>query len=240
VSPSGDRVGDVNELSLRVVVADGASESMLAGKWARWLTVNFGATGAATRSKPGFLAAYRAATEQWAFEVERYVEERDQRGTPIQWYEEPGLAKGAFSTVIVLDVSRDDEGQGSWRAAALGDSCVFHVRGDAVRLSFPLEDAAAFSNQPPLLPSRAADEELVRRNISLRRADWRPGDTFYVVTDALAAWFLRASAADQRPWEPLRDLDTADAPDFSTWVGLKRDEGELRDDDTTLVRIDLY
>jgi hypothetical protein len=240
VSPIEGSDGDVSGRSLRVVVADGASESLLAGKWARWLAAKFGSTATATRSKPGFLTAYRAATELWAAEVERYVEEREQRGAPIQWYEEPGLAKGAFSTVIVLDVSRGTKGHGLWRAAALGDSCVFHVREETVRSSFPLCDAEAFSNQPPLLPSRAADDETVCRHVSLRRADWQTEDSLYVMTDALAAWFLRATAVGERPWESLRDLETADGLEFSTWVALKRDQGELRDDDTTLVRIDLY
>jgi len=241
VCPIEGSNADVSGRSLRVVVADGASESLLAGKWARWLAEKFCSTAAATRSKQGFLAAYRAAAEQWAAEVEWYVQEREQRGAPIQWYEEPGLAKGAFSTVIVLNVSRGTDGHGLWSAAALGDSCVFHVRDEAVRISFPLCDAEAFSNQPPLLPSRAADDEIVSRHVSLRRrADWQTEDSLYVMTDALAVWFLRATALGERPWESLRDLGTEDGSDFSTWVALKRDQGELRDDDTTLVRIDLY
>jgi hypothetical protein len=237
VSPHGVSFGDVSERSLRVVVADGASESLLAGKWARWLSANFGATTVAARSRLGFLRAYQVAAEGWSAEVERYVEEREQRGVPIQWFEESGLARGAFSTVIALDVTR----AGPWRATALGDSCVFQVRDERVYFSFPLDDVDDFSNHPRLLPSRAADPETVRRNVDICRGDWEPGDSFYVVTDALAAWFLRANSAAERPWEPLRDLGAADFDlDFSSWVDLQRDQGVLRDDDTTLVRIDLY
>jgi hypothetical protein len=237
VSPNGNGAGDVTERSLRIVVADGASESLLAGKWARSLSATFGTTPVAVRSRPGFLSAYQTAVAEWPIEVARYIDEREQRGVPIQWFEESGLSKGAFSTIIALDVART----GPWRATALGDSCVFQVRDERVLFSFPLHDLDDFSNHPPLLPSRAADVEIVRRNVAICRGDWVPGDSFYVVTDALAAWFLRANSETKRPWEPLRDLGTEDFElDFSSWVDLQRDQGALRDDDTTLVRIDLY
>jgi hypothetical protein len=237
VSPNGDRAGDVAELFLRIVVADGASESLLAGPWARWLTAHFGSTPTAARWTPGFLSAYRSATEGWGAEIDRYVEERERRGAPIAWYEEPGLAKGAFSTVLSVEMFR----RGSWRASALGDSCVFQVRNEYVLRSFPLHSADAFSNYPPLLPSCAAADDTVRRNVTVCGGDWERGDAFYVMTDALAAWFLRANDAGERPWEALRDLGTPDLDlNFSSWVNSKRDEGTLHNDDTTLVRVDIY
>jgi hypothetical protein len=241
VSPTGDRTGEVDEPSLRIIVADGASESLLAAKWARRLTDSFGAATTPTTSLKGFLKAYRSATEGWVGDVQRYVQEREQRGFPIQWYEEPGLAKGAFSTVIAVEVTWTSESHGSWRAAALGDSCAFHVRDECLRRSFPLDDPEAFSNQPPLLASRPVEDEIIRRNVCLYRAGCETGDSFYVMTDALAAWFLRTSSAGGRPWGRLRDMGEPDLElDFSAWVERKRDEGGLRNDDTTLVRLDIY
>lgn len=241
VSPTGDRIGDISERSLRIVVADGASESLLAGKWARLLTSTFGTTSEATRSRPGFLGAYKAAVEQWESELDQYINERERRGAPIQWFEEPGLAKGAFSTVVALDVTRPSAEKRGWRATALGDSCVFQVREDRIQSSFPVTELSEFSNRPALLPSRpVVDDEVLLRNVNTSRGDWEPGDTFYVATDALAAWFLKSSCDGQRPWDPLRDLGTVDGMEFSAWVDMQRDLGELHDDDTTLVRVDLY
>jgi hypothetical protein len=103
-----------------------------------------------------------------------------------------------------------------------------------------MSDVAAFSYQPPLLASRGADDDALRRHISMKANDWERGDSFYLATDALAAWFLRAIEAEGRPWEPLRDLDTLDAElDFAEWVDEQRDLGEMHNDDTTLVRIDM-
>jgi hypothetical protein len=238
VSPSGDREGEVVERALRVVVADGASESLLAGRWARWLTDAFGSTRKATTLRPGFLRAYRNATEGWGAEIDRYVEERDRQGKPIAWYEEPGLVKGAFSTVLSVELARTSDLGGWWRAAAVGDSCVFQVRNECVLRSFPLDNADAFSNYPPLLPSCAAADDTVLRNVAVLRGLWEPGDDFYIMTDALAVWFLRANSYRYRPWDPIRDLQTP--LHFSSWVNCKRDEGELRNDDTTLVRVDIF
>jgi hypothetical protein len=60
------------------------------------------------------------------------------------------------------------------------------------------------------------------------------------MTDALAAWFLRLNESGGRPWEALRDMDTVDAElGFEDWVEEQRDRGQLNNDDTTLVRIDM-
>jgi Protein phosphatase 2C len=241
VGPDGIGAGEVSERSLRVVVADGASESLRARKWARLLTTTFGVESRAVSSRSGFVSTYRAATDDWVAEAERYVAERQERGTPIQWYEEPGLAKGAFSTLLALEISRPTGERRRWKAAALGDSCLFLVRDEQLSISFPIDDVGQFSSRPALLPSRPAADELVLRNMSHHVSEWVPGDSFYLATDALAAWFLQANSKGWRPWEALRDLGTSDFDmEFDDWVDLKRSQGELRDDDTTLVRLDLF
>jgi hypothetical protein len=101
-----------------------------------------------------------------------------------------------------------------------------------------MSDAAEFSYQPPLLPSRIVEDDVVRRNVCLGAQNWEPEDKFYIVTDALAAWFLRNWDAGGQPWVPLRDFDV-DA-DFANWVDQQRDLNEIHNDDTTLVRIDTW
>jgi hypothetical protein len=242
VGPDGSGSGDVTTPSLRIVVADGASESLLAGKWAHSLTSTFGAARRSpVVSKDGFYAAYRTATDSWVADTERYVAEREERGAPIQWYEEPGLARGAFSTLIALQVSQDAKNGRPWKAAAIGDSCLFLVRDERPVRCFPIDDVAEFSSSPALLPSRPAADEAVFRNLKGCRGEWMPGDSLYVATDALAAWFLGTSGRGDHPWETLRDLETDDfGLAFQDWVDDQRDRRELRDDDTTLVRLDLY
>jgi hypothetical protein len=68
------------------------------------------------------------------------------------------------------------------------------------------------------------------------RGDWRPGDRFLLMTDALAHWFLRRHEAAQQPWH---DLARAAGAAFADWVEDCRERDGLRNDDVTLVTIDL-
>src|SRR5690348_3151374 len=78
VGPDGNSSGDIQERSLTAAVADGASESLLAGRWARRLVEVFGSVRNATRTRAGFVAAYRAAVDDWEREVLRYTTEREE------------------------------------------------------------------------------------------------------------------------------------------------------------------
>ena len=240
VGPDGSGSGEANCQSLRVAVADGASESLLAGRWARRLVKVFGSE-RTTQTRSAFVVAYQSAVGGWDDEVAQYTKDREERSAPIQWYEEPGLAKGAHATLIAAEF-RDGRGgrAPTWSACAVGDSCLFQVRNELLYASFPLTEASAFTYQPPLLPSRGIEDAVLRRNVSRKAGDWERGDSFYIVTDALAAWFLSVIESGGRPWEPLRDLDTLDAElDFAEWVEKQRSIGQMANDDTTLVRIDM-
>lgn len=240
VGPNGDGSGELKAPSLTMAIADGASESLLAGRWARRLVEVFG-TNKPTRTRPAFAAAYRTAVSGWDDEVAEYVKGREERGHPIQWYEEPGLAKGAHATILAAEFRDGHRGRVPvWSASALGDSCLFQVRDELLYASFPMSDAQSFTYQPSLLGSRGVDESVLRRHVKVTTRDWERGDSFYLMTDALAAWFLRLNESGSRPWEPLRDMDTVDAElDFEDWVEERRDREQINNDDTTLIRIDM-
>lgn len=206
----------------RVVVADGASESLLAGRWAGLLTDVFAAAPDSVCTEPGrFAAAASEAAGAWADVVAGYVAEREERGKPLRWYERPGLARGAFATLLAVAV--DDAG---WRAAAVGDTCLFHVRDGVLLTAFPLDDPEAFGTAPPLLGSRDLDPALVAERVCLASGELGPGDVLYACTDALAAWVL----AQDAPWETL---DTAGL----TWLDAERAAERMANDDVTLVRV---
>jgi hypothetical protein len=232
-SPTGERCGRY----IRLAVSDGASESMLASRWARHLAECFG------RSRASRTRTLANAIHSWDEIVRDYTMERDRRGSPIQWYEEPGLARGAFATLLVAELRRlaDVEHHGTWQAIAIGDSCIFQVRDERLLASFPVSEPDAFGYSPPLVPSKPTDPKTVIRRMVRHRGDWQSGDSFYVATDALAAWFLGSAHAGERPWEILRDLGTdAGPPSFEEWVVERRAAGAMHNDDVTLVRIDIW
>lgn len=241
IAPDDTISGNWTGRRLRIAVADGASESMLAGRWAANLTRAYGKARSAWSRPTGFVATYAAAADSWAGTLAQYVAERERRGAPITWYEEPGFAKGAHSTILVFEI-RDPGGQRlpSWRAAAIGDSCVMQVRDDKLHLAFPLESADAFSSQPPLLATRRPDNDVLARHFEGCTGEWERGDSFYLATDALACWFLREVADGRAPWAALGDLDQdSGGVEFVEWVERRRDDGDLANDDTTLIRLDM-
>jgi hypothetical protein len=98
--------------SLFAAVSDGASESLLAGAWARQLVQGAVASMAAADDERGdgqddrpvsFVENLLARTVgQWDDYISEYHAERAARGRPIAWYEQPGLDKGAFTTLIAV------------------------------------------------------------------------------------------------------------------------------------------
>ena len=201
----------------RFAVADGASESSFAAAWARLLAEGFVAARRPWRDL-NWLGPLR---QRWAQEVD---------GLELPWYAEMKREEGAFATLLGV-VFRP----GRWRALAVGDSCLFRTRGGRLRKAFPLTASADFGNQPRLLGSRG--------RVSLTehaRGRWRPGDHFLLMTDALAQWFLRRSEQGERPAAEIAELlRGGDRPAaFADWIERKREQ-DLRNDDVTLVVIDL-
>ncbi|HEV7933170.1 MAG TPA: hypothetical protein VGP70_12800 [Actinomadura sp.] len=235
--------GEVSGDGLRVAVADGASESLLAGHWARLLSGEFMDSKVSTVSEPQqFAATFISAASRWDATVARYVTERAARGKPIKWYEQPGLDRGAYATLIATYFSDTlmDARAVAWHAAALGDSCLFQVRDDQLTTMFPMTASVDFGTNPDLLCSRGQDEGLVAERVRFTSGTCEEGDSFFVCTDALAAWFLNRCEVGERPWIELTDLGSTEMPTFAEWVAAQRSAGLMRNDDVTLVRVDIW
>jgi len=223
-----------------VAVADGASESLLARPWARLLVDS---TVEAVRAKPevlhseaGFARVVLGAVDDWDVWLADYVAERERDDRPIKWYEQPGLERGAYATLLAFHLTD----VGLWHAAALGDSCLFQVRADSLLRAFPVETAVALGTSPALLNSRNRDDGLIASNAGVAGGDYEEGDQFFLGTDALAHWFLTEVEQDDCPWEVLRDLSAAGSvEDFAKWVAVERAGGRMKNDDVTLVHVDL-
>ena len=244
---SGDWVG--------VAVADGATESSLARLWAAMMVEEFAVTSGAVHDAYLFADTALALSSRWPAVVKSYIAERENAARPLRWYERPGLEKGAFATLLALQVNIDGQlvgGAGTqpdligpgfrrviggWTSAALGDTCLFHVRGGQLQVAFPLSESAHFDTSPALLGSFDADPEAIVDHVRFAEGTVAEGDDFFVCTDALAAWFLARAEQGGRPWETLRDLTEIG---FAEWVSEARQTGGLRNDDVTLVHMDVW
>lgn len=131
---------------------------------------------------------------------------------------------------------------GTWRSYAAGDCCLFHLRGDRLLGSFPVEDPEDFGSRPVLLSSNVARNASALASAASAWGDWAAGDVFYLMSDALACWFLTEHRSGALPWQEARDLGGgaggAEA-EFGDWISRLRTERGLRNDDVTLLRITL-
>ncbi len=218
---------------VRFTVADGASESVLSGPWARVLVKVFCREGWGPVTDEGVCpeGALDRAYGSWQFWKEGYLRARSRRGKPVLWYEEPGLKAGAFSTLAGLEI---DGERGLFTALAMGDSCLFHVRENELILSFPLKDSLSFGASPPLLCSKPG-----RVKFEASRGDAKPGDLFFLMTDALSAWFIKQAEEGGEPWAVLTALDDPGGSSFRRLVQALCEGKKMRNDDSTLTIVEV-
>ena len=217
--------------SCRFAVADGATEASYSGIWAKQL-VRYYCKDSSNAPFDG--DSFRRLQQRW-FTIARR--------RPLPWYAEQKVRLGAFAAILGLtlhDGAYLEGSGGNWQAVAIGDSCLVQVRGEEVLARFPLPDSAAFSNRPYLLSSNPAHNSRVVGYLHKMEGTWQPGDAFYLMTDALAYWFMRESEEGRTPWRILRDFDTRDeVKPFREWVESLRAQGAMRNDDVTLLRVDI-
>ena len=223
--------GESRALPWRGAVADGATETTFSRLWARMLVRAFGRR----RLDDATLAAELPPVQQrWL----RLVTRR-----PLPWYAEQKIEAGAHAAFLGLEIFGMPEscpaGAGTWRAWALGDACVVQVTAGGWELAaaFPLVCSDEFGSRPHLLSSRTPHNEQTLTRVTRHEGTWRVGDVFYLLTDALAAWFLRETEQKRHPCKIL-DAHLGSATDFAQWTDEQRRSGALRNDDVTIVRIE--
>jgi hypothetical protein len=206
----------------RFAVADGASESSFARRWAELLVGAYvaGEVGAAALAE-----SLRGPQARWWAEG---------RARPQPWYVAAKVNAGAFAALAGLTLDAD----GGWHALAVGDCCVFHVRDDALLRAFPIASAAEFDNRPLLLSSNVERNERLGPCVPLACGSWQPGDTFLLMSDALAAAFLSAVVDEGRPVSAALPFGRRQRS-FAAWVRRQRAAARLRNDDVSLLRIHL-
>ena len=231
---SGEASGEFDGPWLAAAVADGASEALLARQWANELVSQFTDAAPAEDLAEGIIAA----ASRWDAIEANYVQLREEQGAPIAWYEDHGLEKGSYATIIGARLLAGATGEdGPLLAWALGDACLFHIRADTLIAAFPMQDPAQFNTSPALAQSRPKEPAAIARHVTRLTTTWQRGDTIYLASDALACWFLTRAAAGATPWRTVQSLEMDN--DFDAWVQDLRVGKSIHNDDTTLLRINI-
>jgi Protein phosphatase 2C len=214
----------LREETMRVAVADGATDAVYSGLWARLLVKAYGKhlmTGETIR------ADLMKASEVWNRVVGR---------SPLPWYAEEKARAGAYAALVGLELNRQGDGlSGNWSVLACGDSCFFHLRSDRLIRSFPLSRAEEFSSSPLLFGSNPETRGLEALRITA--GSWEDGDCFYLMSDALASWSLSSHESGENPWQRLREITLSKGAPFEDWISSLRRDRAIKNDDCTLIGI---
>lgn len=235
----GEFSGDL----LRFAVADGASEGMLSGQWAKILVNEFCRHDPPTLDIDALLESTHPKWKKW---LKHYLQHRDYQGKPVQWFEEPGFERGAFATLMGLTLRKTESGA-QWEGMAIGDSCIFQIRNDKLLGGFPLKKSEEFDSRPFLIASNPISNKGIADHLRKIRGKCRVGDQFFLMTDALAYWFWCEIEAGNSAWHTLSEIvHQPPAPDgesettpFADWLQSLKDEKRIRNDDVTLLIVEI-
>jgi hypothetical protein len=216
----------------RFAIADGASESSFADIWADLLASGY------CNGKFNGKHIYKSIaklSKAW----KRKLNAKD-----LPWYAQEKLNSGAFSTLAGITFRLTDASSVAFDAVAIGDSCIFQIRGDKIITSFPLGSVDDFHNRPVLISSNAANNIHLEAFVKKWNGTAQVGDSFILMTDALACWILTRYEEDISVIKKIHGL--ACEHDFINLVHAERKiilrDGSfyLRNDDVTLIRVNLF
>ncbi|SDO17442.1 hypothetical protein SAMN04487897_109101 [Paenibacillus sp. yr247] len=215
----------------RFSIADGATESSFADIWAG-LLVNGYCDGMFNFD---FLQeSVKRLSQYW----HKKVHIKD-----LPWYAQEKLENGAFSSLAGITLTETSEHEVQYELAAIGDSCIFHIRNGEILTSFPLKSEEEFNNSPVLISSNFMRNHDIELHIKKMTGTAIQGDSFFLMTDALACWLLRCFRNDMKIVESLSEI--RDQEEFLSLIQQERnkeyEEGGfyLRNDDVTFIRVNL-
>lgn len=240
-----DATGSSSE-GRRFAIADGATQTSFADRWSQILALEYIMNPPAEEPQPARLNNWlEPLQEAWSM------------GIPwekLPWFALEKARTGACTTLLAVEFmsSASDHDRSArtfwrkmlgaplaprmrWKAEAVGDSCLFVIRDDRLLHSFPLSRPAEFTHSPVLITTDPKQNRLVCEHLKLADGDCQPGDTFLLMTDALAKWFLARHVVNEKPWRRLGEL-TGEI-EFRQFVGEEREAGRIENDDTTLMAI---
>lgn len=218
--------GIEEENILKFAVSDGATESSFSKEWADLLVSYFKDF---SFEETAFEKTIQLARKSWQEKIEKIE---------LPWYAQQKLESGAYSSFLGLTIDLENH---FWEAIAIGDSNLFLIRNEKIIKSFPLEKSEQFGSTPYLLASLQTQNVEVNNFLKKEKGEINKGDVLILGTDAISSWMLSEYEKENQPWHSLKNLLGGNGytqTDFKNWLNNKRNEKEIKNDDTTLIIIE--
>lgn len=208
----------------KIAVADGASDSIFSGLWARSLVNSYVDSDLSVSQDDFIEKLVSTARVKWH--------------TDIQWdklrlFVRNKALGGSFSTLILAE-SVTGSSFNRVKVLSVGDSCILMKNDDSLH-SFPLESYEDFNISPKLIWSGygspfSTEYKWSRPAYKVQEFDLESGDTVVIATDAVSKWLLQYFP---QSWDELEIHHS----DLRAYLTGEVTEKRMRNDDLTLVRL---
>ncbi len=224
----------------RFVVLDGATTAYDPVRWVDQLVRSFAPPGGPAGSEgPQGPRLEPAAMRAWFAEMQdRWA--KDVRDFDSIIEERKFAEVGSFATLLGFEIYGLDGPEPYWRAVALGDTVLFHVRAGHLIAAFPPLGPEDFGTLPDGVHTLPASLDKMTERLLLGGGVLEAGDFLFAATDAMAQWILRTiQHGEAKVWDTLTTLAHPDV--FAQLIADQRKEQDgsrrLKNDDVTLMRL---
>jgi hypothetical protein len=215
------------ETSIKIAVSDGATESSFSKEWADLLVSYFKDYSFEAENLSAIL---EKARDSW-FDKIKNIE--------LPWYAQEKIQQGAYASLLGVTI---DLRELTWKAVAIGDSNLFVIKEGNLVKAFPIVSEEGFGSTPYLLSSKPSQNLEIDAQVLMTSGVLESGDLVVIGTDAISAWFLTETHKGGNPWLDLKNLlggNGYSKTDFINWLNNKRFEKEIKNDDTTIIIVEI-
>lgn len=214
--------------NLRVAVADGATESLFSDAWADILVNSYVDSGAEFLNPCDLESAHQEFVQKVSPQILQMPEIR-------HWFMYEKLERGTHATLAAVEISSLEKIQ----IVTVGDSCVFWHSGNAEKVKMlPELSPEDFGVFPASICHIAKTWQSLEQKIVKQEVLFQDPLQMVLCTDAIACWLVTELQNDgSSAWETL--LQLSDYISFTSFVKALREQNNIRNDDVTLVLIDV-
>lgn len=215
-----------SEPVIKFAISDGATESSFSKEWSDLLVSCY-------KDKPFDIAnlplTINAISETWQ-SITSAIE--------LPWYAQQKLENGAFATFLGVTLNLEEQ---TFESVSIGDCTLFQVRNNELICSFPVTSFEEFGNTPSLFATNSKFQTDYEKSVKYLNSRAISGDLLILASDALAMWLFKRLNEGERPWLSLLTLLTYEdyQTDFSNWTFNKIKENEMKNDDISVVLINI-
>jgi hypothetical protein len=216
----------IDAQSSRFAVVDGATEAFDARNWAERLAQHWiqrKSTLTVDEFREWVAAEGRELHDSW-------------NGLTLSWYSEEKARTGSFAAFIGVDLDLKSE-EPSWRAIALGDSCLLHCRNATLLKSLPLSRSESFNSTPVLVASDSSLHDSSMQSVVTDSGSCQNDDVLLLMSDATAAWCLQQFETGDLDVDQF--LSTKTDEELQEFFDAERSAGRIRNDDLAIVRVEI-